>query len=132
MKEITNADDIVINISGNTAGGSGSIPVDSFDYSDETEATLVSGCGNHGPIGVSKGNATGSIDITITGEEASVMNEAAPTDELTAPDMNIHLIGPNTSTNVVHFWPTERTFSGSDGDAVEYNMSGVCAPVTSF
>lgn len=128
-EDITNADDVIITINGNTAGGSGHVIVDSFEYSDETATELVSGCGNHMPQGVTKGNATAELSVTITGEDASTMNSLTPSVEGTAPDCHVTFIGPETTWNITHFWPTERTFSGSDGDATEYEASGVCLPV---
>lgn len=129
-QDFTNADDVVVTVGGNTAGGSGHVAVDSFEYSDETEAELVSGCGNHMPIGVTKGNATGELSVTFMGEPASVMNDLAPASDGTAPHMQVTFIGVDSDWNVAHFWATERTYSGSDGDNVEYEASGICFPVT--
>lgn len=128
-EEITNADDVIVTVNGASAGPNGHCVVDSFEYSDETETELISGCGSHMPKGVTKGNATAELTVTFLGESAGVMNSLAPANDGTAPDCHVTFVGEKSTWNITHFWPTERNFSGDDGDAVEYEASGVCFPI---
>lgn len=131
-EDFTNADDVIVTIQGNTAGGSGHVVLDSFEYSDENDTQLLSGVGNKAAQGASHGNVTGSFSATAMGEHAELFQSLSPDSNWDAPDCHVTIFGEETRWNIAHWWPSERTFSGSDGETVEYEASGPCIPIREY
>lgn len=126
---ITNANDVIVTIQGNTAGGNGSVILADFEYSPQNDSQEKSGVGNRATQGVSHGNATASFSATAEGEHANMFQSLAPDSQWRAPDCHVAVIGPNTIQNIGHWWPDDRAYSGSDGEATEYSAEGPCIPI---
>lgn len=128
-EDITNADDVIVTIQGNTAGGNGHVMLTDFEYSDGHDTQEKSGVGNRKTQGVSHGNFTGQFSATAEGENASLFQSLAPASQSKAPDCHVAIICPETTWNIGHWWPSDRTYSGSDGEATQYEAQGPCIPI---
>lgn len=132
----TNADDVELIVSvveRNDAGtrtGSTTLTttarvvVDSFTISSDEDLTGLSGVGNPEALGISQGNVEHSFDFVIQGEDAKTFKNLASDDgranelEIIArlDDYRDKLVGARAGT---------RELSGSDGDPVEFSVSGI-------
>lgn len=128
-QEITNANDVTLTVKGadtSKAGADGKLMVADFDYEKAAEKEPKHGCGNHDPIGVTHGNNTYSLSLSLEGEDAILFDEMN-TDSPKGPDLQVTIRGQKYKWVIHHFWPDTENFSGSDGDAVEYSLEGICS-----
>lgn len=128
-QDFLNANDIIITIQGNTAGGTGHVILSDFDYSDDNDTQELSGIGNRVTQGVSHGNLTAQFSVTAQGEPAEMINDLMPEDDGKAPDCQATAFGELSRWNIGHWWPSSRSFSASDGDPAEFEAEGPCIPV---
>lgn len=127
--DVANANDVIVTIQGNTAGGSGHVILDAFEYTSENDTQEESGVGNRETQGFSHGNLTASFSATALGDDAVLFNDLAPESDGKAPDCHVSLFGTDSTWNISHWRPSDRTFSGDDGETLEYEAEGPCIPV---
>lgn len=124
-REITNANDVVLTVSGSKAGGQdGKLAVDDFEYSKTAEDELVHGVGNHLPLGVTHGNIEFEVSLTLMGEDARLFDQFN-TAEGKMPDLQLTIRGNDYKWVFPHIFPTDEGFSGTDGDPTEYTIEGL-------
>lgn len=126
--DVTNADDVTITVKGDStskAGPSGKLVVDSFEWREIGEGELKSGVGNRFPVGASFGNIEYEFDLTLEGEDADLFDDLSPDDDGKPVNIAITITGEKYKWHVENAWCLERSFGGSDGDATQYNASGI-------
>lgn len=126
--DVTNADDVSITVKGdntNKAGAAGKLVVDSFEWREIGDGELKSGVGNRNPIGASFGNCEYEFDLTLEGEDADLFDDLSPDNDGKPVNVAITITGQKYKWHVENAWCLERNFSGSDGDATQYNASGI-------
>lgn len=135
--DVTNADDVTITVVGDggdgnsdSAGVGGKLVVDSFEWREIGDSELKSGVGNRKPIGASHGNLEYEFSLTLEGEDASLFDRLSPDNDGKPTKIQITITGQQYKWNVGTAWCLERTFSGSDGDAVQYEASGIAMAPT--
>lgn len=129
MPEITNANDVRLVVK--AVGGDGvtmtdraRVTVDSYSIGSEEENEAMSGVGNHKPVAVTRGNVTYNFSFTIQGEDAELF-ETIALDDGRAREIEFQAIGVDFVNKALGAYLTEFSNEGSDGDAVEYSVTGI-------
>lgn len=124
--EITTTNQMVLNFNGAQTGGIGNLLVDDFSLSESSEDELAHGVSNFAPIGIKLKNTSYEFDLTLQGENASAANSVFKKAD-SRPDITIYALADDgMSWRIPHAWPNEVEMSGSDGDAIELSISGLC------
>lgn len=132
----TNADDVELIVSRvirNDAGvrvnstqitSSARVVVDDFTIGSEEDLEALSGIGNAEALGISQGDVEHSFEFTIQGEDAKTFKSLA-SDDGRANELEIVLRVDDYKDKLVGAYAGTREISGSSGDPIEYQASGI-------
>lgn len=133
MAEITNANQVQLRVkqSGETTElksmARAAVSDFSFTYTEDNQT--VSGVGRSGNVGVTRGNKDTEFSFTITGDDAELFKAVVINDTdtgiLESRTFNFVARTPNFKLKATEARLTEFSFEGSDGEAVEYSVSGI-------
>jgi hypothetical protein len=125
VKEITNANDVELDIAGETK-----VPVSDFSISRTEDSSEIHGSAHAEPRGYTRGNITYEVSITLEGEVTEVMNGVVE-DRRTGRSAEVEVVatGDHYKWTVRGVLFTDEEFSASDGDVVEYSADGLAVSV---
>lgn len=121
VKEITNANDVILDV-GNVA----KLPVSDFSFERTEDSEPIHGSSYHQARGYTRGNIEFNVDLTIQGEIPELMDEIFEQEDDVGRSKEVKIVVTGQHTKHIYRGVilTDTEFSGSDGDAVEYNASG--------
>lgn len=135
----TNANDVTLTVSELDFPDDGSAPtvdtellntsqitVDDFSIDTEEDGSSLSGIGRSTPRGISSGDIEHSFSFTVQGEDAQLFSSLADSEGRANPLQIIARSNDGSyQDKLTEAYPFERSFSGSSGDPVEYEVSGM-------
>lgn len=105
-------------------GSTARIVVDNFTLGDDEDLEGLSGVGNTEALGITQGDVEYSFSFTVQGEAANLFVDIAEENGRSV-EMEIIAVGENHRAVLTGARAGTREYSGSSGDAVEYEVSGI-------
>lgn len=116
--KITGANDMKLVVGGrSTNATSYALVVSDFEFQEQQDKPLEHGIGNEEPQGRHYSNKEYTFSFTLRGEDAELFDQHASDDM----DIKAVLTGRAYKWIIRHLDYTQFTFSGSDGDVVEFS-----------
>jgi len=126
VKEITNANDVELDIA-----GVAKVPVTSFSISREENSEEIHGASQAEPRGFTRGNITYSVSVELEGEVVEVMdNVVEDTRKGRSAEVEVVATGDHYKWLVEGVIFNNEEFTADDGDVVEYSAEGFAVSVT--
>ena len=132
MVEITNSSQVSLEIkSGSTVAltNLARVAVADFNFTTSEDNQLVNGVGQQAPKGVTRGSITHEFSFTIQGEDADLLQAIAlepdGSGRYRSREFEFIARGQDFRVKMLSGYLTELSFDGSEGEAVEYSVSGV-------
>lgn len=121
-----NVSEVFINVE--VGGGIEQFPASDFSASATADKDLVFGAGNKNPRGRTRGNIEYEWELSMEGHHAETFNELSVGGDNPEEDPEFDIVFTTEDEGEVYKLVDceveESEYSGSDGDAVEFNASG--------
>ncbi|UBF23171.1 tail tube [Haloarcula tailed virus 2] len=140
MVEITNSSEVSLEIKSGveslTLENIARVAVQDFNMTTSEDNQLVNGIGQQAPKGVTRGSITHEFSFSIQGEDANLLQaialeeaDGSLTGRYRSKEFQFVARGKSFKVKMLSGYLTELALDGSEGEAVEYSVSGVAIDV---